>query len=141
MKKLMLLSVAGMLILTSCVSKKEFMALETKQKETQDLLNSATVKLNKCLTDEAASMARLEKMKEQLADMRKSNQNLIDTQGNLTTLTQKGAENLEKSLESLKERDLKITRFELLRFIKEANGKDFSDLDNIRDFNPDESLS
>jgi len=112
MKKLMLLSVAGMLILTSCVSKKEFMALETKQKETQDLLNSATVKLNKCLTDEAASMARLETMKEQLADMRKSNQNLIDTQGNLTTLTQKGAENLEKSLESLKERDLKITRLQ-----------------------------
>ena len=108
----MLLSVAGMLILTSCVSKKEFMALETKQKETQDLLNSATVKLNKCLTDEAASMARLETMKEQLADMRKSNQNLIDTQGNLTTLTQKGAENLEKSLESLKERDLKITRLQ-----------------------------
>jgi chemotaxis protein MotB len=112
MKKLMLLSVAGMLILTSCVSKKDFMALETKQKETQDLLNSATVKLNKCLTDEAASSARLETMKEQLADMRKSNQNLIDTQGNLTTLTQKGAENLEKSLESLKERDLKITRLQ-----------------------------
>ena len=32
--------------------------------------------------------------------------------GNLTTLTQKGAENLEKSLESLQERDLKITRLQ-----------------------------
>ncbi|WP_242967865.1 helix-turn-helix domain-containing protein [Tepidibacter mesophilus] len=42
---------------------------------------------------------------------------------------------------ALKLGDLKITRFELLRFIKEANGKDFSDLDNIKDFNPDESLS
>ena len=112
MKKLMLLSVAGMLILTSCVSKKDFMTLETKQKETQDLLNSATVKLNKCLTEEAASTARLETMKEQLTDMRKSNQDLIDTQGNLTTLTQKGADNLEKSLESLQERDLKITRLQ-----------------------------
>jgi chemotaxis protein MotB len=101
-----------MLILTSCVSKKDFMALETKQKETQDLLNSATVKLNKCLTEEAASTARLETMKEQLTDMRKSNQDLIDTQGNLTTLTQKGADNLEKSLESLQERDLKITRLQ-----------------------------
>nr|WP_321222553.1 OmpA family protein [uncultured Psychroserpens sp.] len=112
MKKLMLLSVAGMLILTSCVSKKEFMALETKQKETQDLLNSATVKLNSCLSDKAAAMARVETMKDQLADLRKTNQDLIDTKGNLTTLTQKGAENLEKSLESLKERDLKITRLQ-----------------------------
>lgn len=108
----MLLSVAGMLIMTSCVSKKEYMALEAQQKETQDLLNSATVKLNSCLSDKAASEARVETMKDQLADLRKTNQDLIDTKGNLTTLTQKGAENLEKSLESLKERDLKITRLQ-----------------------------
>ena len=108
----MLLSVAGMLILTSCVSKKDFVALETKQKETKDLLNSATVKLNSCLSDKAASMARVDAMKEQLADLRKSNQDLIDTKGNLTTLTQKGADNLEKSLESLKEKDLKISRLQ-----------------------------
>ncbi|MCD2259532.1 OmpA family protein [Psychroserpens luteolus] len=112
MKKLMLLSVAGMFILTSCVSKKEYMALEEKQKETQDLLNTATVKLNSCLSDKAAALARVDAMKEQLADLRKANQDLIDTKGNLTTLTQKGAENLEKSLESLKEKDLKISRLQ-----------------------------
>ncbi len=55
-------------------------------------------------------MARVETMKDQLADLRKSNQDLIDTKGDLTILTKKGSENLEKSLESLKERDLKITR-------------------------------
>ena len=64
------------------------------------------------MTDKAASDARLAGLQEQLADMRKTNQDLIDTKGNLTTLTQKGAENLEKSLESLKERDLKITRLQ-----------------------------
>lgn len=108
----MLLSVAGMFIMTSCVSKKEYMALEAEQKETQDLLNSATVKLNSCLSDKAASEARVETMKDQLADLRKTNQDLIDTKGNLTTLTQKGAENLEKSLESMKEKDLRISRLQ-----------------------------
>ena len=112
MKKLMLLSVVSMLILGSCVSNKKYAALEAKQKETEDLLNTATVKLNTCLSDKAAAMARLEGMREQLEDLRKSNQDLIDTKGNLTTLTQKGAENLEKSLESLKEKDLKITRLQ-----------------------------
>ncbi|OUR97692.1 hypothetical protein A9Q86_15885 [Flavobacteriales bacterium 33_180_T64] len=112
MKKLMLLSVVGMFILTSCVSKKDFMALEEKHKNTQDLLNTATVKLNSCISDKAAAVARLDAMKDQLADLRKSNQDLIDTKGNLTTLTQKGAENLEKSLESLKEKDLKISRLQ-----------------------------
>ncbi len=108
----MLLSVAAMFILTSCVSKKEHIALEKRQKETQDLLNSATVKLNSCLSDKAAAQARVETMKDQLSDLRKTNQDLIDTKGNLTTLTQKGAENLEKSLESLKEKDLKISRLQ-----------------------------
>ncbi|WP_053991244.1 OmpA family protein [Mangrovimonas sp. TPBH4] len=112
MKKLMLLSASAMLLFGSCVSKKEYAALEAKHKETQDLLNSATVKLNSCLSDKAAATARLEGMQEQLADLRRTNQDLIDTKGNLTTLTQKGAENLEKSLESLKEKDLKITRLQ-----------------------------
>lgn len=112
MKKLMLLSVCSMVLLASCVSKKEYAALEAKHQETQDLLNSATVKLNKCLSDAAAANARVETMKDQLADLRKANQDLIDTKGNLTTLTQKGAENLEKSLESLKEKDLKISRLQ-----------------------------
>ena len=112
MKKLLLLSVFSMLALSSCVSKKQYADLEAKQKETQDLLNTATVKLNSCLSDKAAATARVEGLQEQLADLRKTNQDLIDTKGNLTTLTQKGAENLEKSLESLKEKDLKITRLQ-----------------------------
>ncbi|WP_092470527.1 OmpA/MotB family protein [Winogradskyella thalassocola] len=112
MKKLMLLGVCSMVFLASCVSKKDYLALEAQQKETQDLLNTATVKLNSCLSDVAAANARVETMKDQLADLRKSNQDLIDTKGDLTILTKKGSENLEKSLESLKERDLKITRLQ-----------------------------
>ena len=112
MKKLFLFGFSALVLFSSCVSKKEYTALEEKHKNTQDLLNTATVKLNKCLSDEAAAVARLEGLKEQLADMRKTNQDLIDTKGNLTTLTVKGADNLEKSLESLKEKDLKINRLQ-----------------------------
>ncbi len=112
MKKLILFSFSALFLLSSCVSKKEYTALEEKHKNTQDLLNTATVKLNSCLEERAAAVARVDAMKEQLEDLRKANQDLIDTKGNLTTLTQKGAENLEKSLESLKEKDLKIDRLQ-----------------------------
>jgi chemotaxis protein MotB len=101
----MLLGVVSMFLLGSCVSKKEYAALEAKQKETQDLLNTATVKLNSCLSDNAAALARLEGMKEQLADLRKSNDNL-------QVLSAKGATNVEKTLESIREKDLKITRLQ-----------------------------
>ena len=41
-----------------------------------------------------------------------NNQDLINNMGNLTTLTKKGADNLERSLESLKEKDLTIRRMQ-----------------------------
>jgi chemotaxis protein MotB len=112
MKKIFLLSFFAMLLLGSCVSKKEYAALEAKQKETQDLLNSATVKLNSCLADAAAANARAEALNERLADMKKTNENLIQSNKDLTMLTSKGASNVEKTLESLKEKDLKISRLQ-----------------------------
>lgn len=112
MKKIILLSATALLLLSSCVSKKEFAALEAKNKETQDLLNTATVKLNRCLADEAASAARLKELQERLADMKSTNKDLIESTKDMTVLTTKGATNLEKSLESLKEKDLKISRLQ-----------------------------
>jgi chemotaxis protein MotB len=112
MKKLLLFCLTVTLLLGSCVSKKEYTALEAKQKETQDLLNSATVKLNSCLEDRASAMSRATALEEQIADLRRSNANLIESNKDLTLLTTKGAENVEKTLESMKEKDLRITRLQ-----------------------------
>ena len=57
-----------MIVLSSCVSKKEYLALETKQKETQDLLNTATVKLNSCLEEKASATARATALADQITD-------------------------------------------------------------------------
>lgn len=110
MKKIILGCLGATLLLSSCVSQKKFAELETKQKETQDLLNSATVKLNGCLEDKATATSRLETLEQQNAFLKANNQDLINNMGNLTTLTTKGAENLEKSLESLQEKDLTIRK-------------------------------
>ena len=90
------------------LKKKKYAALEAKQKETQDMLNSATVKLNSCLAEKSTLETNL---RDQIADLKQTNRDLIDTQGNLTTLSTKGAENLERSLESIKEKDLQIKAF------------------------------
>ncbi|TXE15129.1 OmpA family protein [Seonamhaeicola algicola] len=105
MKKFLLFSLSSVLLLSSCVSKKEYTALQEKQKETQDLLNSATVKLNSCLEEKASASARSKALEEQVADLRKYNDNL-------QILSAKGASNVEKTLESIKEKDLKITRLQ-----------------------------
>jgi chemotaxis protein MotB len=92
-------------LLTSCVSKKKYTDLEARNKETQDLLNTATVKLNSCLEEKAALSATAALLKEQ-------NQGLISTSKDMTILSTKGAENIEKALESIKEKDLKISRMQ-----------------------------
>lgn len=112
MKKIFLGTLAMTVLLSSCVSQKKYAELEAKQKETQDLLNSATVKLNDCLEDKATADARLKTLEDQNAFLKANNQELINNMGNLTTLTTKGAENLEKSLESLREKDLTIRKLQ-----------------------------
>ncbi|UJH67457.1 flagellar motor protein MotB [Allomuricauda sp. SCSIO 65647] len=112
MKKLFLGTLGIALLLSSCVSQKKYAELEAKQKETQDLLNSATVKLNTCLEEKATADSRLKTLEDQNAFLKANNQELINNMGNLTTLTAKGAENLEKSLESLREKDLTIRKLQ-----------------------------
>ncbi|WP_437395339.1 OmpA/MotB family protein [Flagellimonas lutimaris] len=112
MKKIFLGTLAMTLLLSSCVSQKKYADLEAKQKETQDLLNSATVKLNDCLEEKATASSRLKTLEDQNAFLKANNQELINNMGNLTTLTTKGAENLEKSLESLQEKDLTIRKLQ-----------------------------
>lgn len=105
MKKVLLLSLSMLFVLSSCVSKKEFLALQEKQKETQDLLNSATVKLNSCLEERATATAKVSVLEDRVKDLK-------DANDNLGIISAKGASNVEKTLESLKEKDLKITRLQ-----------------------------
>ena len=108
MKKFIIALSMLALVTTSCVSKKKYAELEARNKQTEDLLNTATVKLNMCLDEKNNLSYKLESLKNQNDLLKENNQQLINNMGNLTTLTQKGAENLEKSLESLREKDLTI---------------------------------
>lgn len=112
MKKVLVLAAILPFALTSCVSKKKFSALEAQHKETQDLLNSATVKLNSCLSEKDLLNAEKSSLMSQLDYLKKNNSDLINSSKEMTVLTTKGAQNLEKSLESLREKDLKITRLQ-----------------------------
>ena len=111
MKKAIALMVTG-LLLASCVSQKKFTELEELQQNTKNLLDAATVKLNTCNEEKEAALASLATLTEQNQFLKANNQDLINNIGNLTTLSQKGAENLEMSLESMKEKDIRIQRMQ-----------------------------
>jgi len=106
MKRIILLStIIGAMALSSCGSGKKIAELEEKNKSIQDLLNSATVELNTCIAEKKGLQSQVNLLKETNEDLKRANENI-------THLSSKGATNLEKSLESLKEKDLKITRLQ-----------------------------
>ena len=98
--------------LASCVSQKKFTELEQLQQNTKSLLDTTTIKMNACEEEKEAALASLETLKEQNKFLNANNQDLINNIGNLTTLSQKGADNLERSLESMKEKDLRIEKMQ-----------------------------
>jgi len=112
MKKFFILTACCGLLFTSCVSKKQYAELESRQKKTQDLLNTATVKLNDCLSEKSGLQSENNALKSQVASLNATNGDLINQIGDFTDLTKKGAENLERSLESLKEKDLTIRKLQ-----------------------------
>ena len=99
MKKVIFALSLVALTLTSCGTKKKIAALEAQNKECQDLLNSTTVKLNLCLSEKEA-------LSKQNDYLKQNNSDLINSTKEITLLSTKGAQNLEKSLESLKEKAL-----------------------------------
>ena len=110
MKNFLILAACSCLLLTSCVTSKKYAELESKQKSTQDLLNTATVKLNDCLSEKSGLSAENSTLKNQVSFLNSTNGDLIKQIGDFTDLTIKGAENLEKSLESMKEKDVTINK-------------------------------
>ena len=105
MKKVFLTLAIATLTLTSCGTKKKIAALEAQNKECQDLLNSTTVKLNMCLSEKESLLKQTEYLKQ-------NNSDLINSSKEMTVLSTKGAQNIEKALETIKEKDLKITRMQ-----------------------------
>lgn len=101
MKKFMLLSATAALLFSSCVSQKKYAELEAEHRTTQDQLNTATVKLNSCLDEK-------DRISAQIKTLNNQNAALLNNVGDLATLSKKEAENLERSLESIKEKDMKI---------------------------------
>ena len=112
MRKLFLILSLVALTLTSCGTKKKIADLEQKNKDCQDLLNSTTVKLNICLTEKQALNQQNETLNQQNDYLKKNNSDLMSAAKDMTILTTKGAQNIEKALETIREKDLKITRMQ-----------------------------
>lgn len=115
MRYLVALPVAALLVFSSCVSKKKHLALQASNETLHNKLDECNRGLDACRGEKSVLEARIAEMEnknrhlmDQVAQLNSTNTALLNSVDQMTTLTKKEAENLEKSLEQIKEQDLRI---------------------------------
>ncbi len=97
-----------LLTLASCVSKKKYQEAVDKQQQSEQEMAKLAAQVSDCGQKDAANSTKIKGLEDQVALLKETNQGLMTNVGNLMTLSQKGAETLEKSLETMKEKDMRI---------------------------------
>lgn len=104
-------------MLSSCVSNKKYNEALLRQDSLKKELELTQGKLSRCVvnrdsvgTDYRVLKVKNDNLKEQVTELKQTNSALMANMGDLTSMSKEGAKNLEKTLESIKEKDLQISR-------------------------------
>ncbi len=113
MRKTSVIALLAVATLSGCVSKKKYTDLETKYQESESALGNAKMEL-------AACMEEKNQLKDQNAYLKTQSEKLMSSMGEMVLINKKEAENLERSLEAIKEKDLQIKRMTDARTKKDS---------------------
>ncbi len=97
-----------LLLLGSCVSKKKYTSLKMSNETLNSRVEELRRELEDCRTARAALQSGNDELRAQNKELSVTNAALLNNVGNMAMLSAKEAENLERSLESIKEKDLQI---------------------------------
>lgn len=105
MKRIFFVLTAAALTLSSCVSKQKYVELEEMHKATSDKLSNTKMELAATTAEKNAQAAELSALRAQSADF-------IQQVGDLTRMSATNAENMEKTLESISEKEITISNLQ-----------------------------
>ena len=94
MKKISFILLSGILA-TSCVSKKDFIALQAEKASTETELLAVKTNLQKCLIEKEKEDAQMFALEEQVKYLQQDKQNALKQVENLTVLTQSSSDNIK----------------------------------------------
>ena len=115
MRNTVMTIVLGAAMMASCVSNKKYQALEGRNSDLEMQLAAERSKTKECQDEQAKTMAKVSALEatnqaqsERIKELKSTNEALFSNTGELATLSKQAASNLERSLESIKEKDLQI---------------------------------
>ena len=112
-RKMGIVAVIALATLSSCVSKKKFTALQDQNQKIEAELSTARMELASC-QDEKKKLAA------DNAYLRDQANKLMSNVNDLVIINKKEAENLERSLEAIKEKDMQIRKMSEARSKKDS---------------------
>ncbi len=104
MKKISLLLLSVILV-SSCVSKKEFAELQTKHDQTKTELVNVKANLQKCLIENEKDGTKVFSLTEQVKSLKEDKRTALKQVENLTVLTQSSSDNIKSVISQLSEKD------------------------------------
>ena len=105
MKKLTAVVVLFTFLMTSCVSKKEFVALQTEHAQAKDELLKVETSLQKCLIEKEKQDTKVFALSEQVKYLQEDKKTALKQVENLTVLTQSSSDNIKNVISQLSEKD------------------------------------
>lgn len=138
MKKLFVIITVLTLTLTSCVSKKQYLELENKNKETEQALTDCKSNLMKCRTEDDASKAKIEFLNEQITAHKENIAQLQEALNKCVTMNQQGNVNISKLLDEISTANVYIRQLTEINRKKDSMNLALSNkikrsLDNLND--------
>ena len=138
MKKLFVIISILTLTLTSCVSKKQYLELENKNKETEQALTDCKANLMKCMSADDASKAKIEFLNEQITAHKENIAQLQEALNKCVNMNQQGNTNISKLLEEISSANVYIRQLTEINRKKDSMNLALSNkikrsLDNLND--------
>lgn len=109
MKKITLLLTLA-IVISSCVSKKEYAALQADAAKTKDELVATKNTLTKCLIEKEKNEAKVVSLETKVKDLQADKQKTLEYVDNLTVLTKGANDNIKETLTQLSKKDKYINR-------------------------------
>ncbi|MGK0412941.1 MAG: chemotaxis protein MotB [Polaribacter sp.] len=105
MKKITVLLLLSTILISSCVSKKQFVDLEATQAQTKEELLKTETTLQKYLIEKEKQQTKLAALEEQIKYFKDDKKTALKQVENLTVLTQSSSENIKNVISQLNEKD------------------------------------
>ena len=117
MKNLITLFSLSALLLSSCVSKKEFTELQNTNSKTKQALEDANTSLSNTTNDLEKERAKIASLEDKIDYLEKGNERSLEFVDNLTVLSKSASANVKETLSQLSKKD------EYIKHIQAVNSK------------------